>query len=248
MTDNSHSSAVLALLADYLGEQAQFIHHQLGDVAGIAITMRIAGAPLTIGTSSELALDVDLIQYEIGIGPCLFALQNGVVLYVPDLAGDDRWGEYGPRAAARGALSCLSVPVKTDGAITAVLKAYASCLDGLSVEQRTTLVTRAGELAGGIGLALSLSDHAQQLDDRIAAMDHRHLIDLGVGMVMERLRCGPAQAFALLRRQSQQSGRKLYDVARELVAAVSDADDGGSAPFSDRGAAPFSDRGATPVR
>ena len=238
MTDKEHSTAVLALLSDYLGEQAQLTHRQVGEIAGVAITMRIAHAPLTIGTSSELASDVDLIQYEIGIGPCLFTLQTGMTMYVPDLAADDRWGEYGRRAAERGARCCISVPILVREMPTAVLKAYAGEVDGLSPEQQRLMVARGEEMAGGIALALSLSDHALQLDDRIAAMDHRHVIDLAVGMVMEQARCGPTQAFSLLRRQSQHSGLKLYEVAERLVGAVSEGDGVATAHFRARDSSP----------
>jgi GAF domain-containing protein len=238
MTDNQHSTAVLALLGDYLDEQAQITHRQLGEVAGVAITMRIADAPLTIGSSTELALDVDQVQYQIGLGPCLAALETGTAMYVPDLAADGRWGDYGSRAAERGARCCMSVPVLVRGEPTAVVKAYSGEVNGLTREQQDLVTARGEELAGGIAIALSLSDHAQQLDDRIAAMDHRHVIDLAVGMVMAQARCGPTQAFSLLRRQSQRSGVKLHEVAQRLVSAVSDGEGVGSAHFLARGSAP----------
>jgi ANTAR domain/GAF domain len=238
MTANAHSTAVLALLADYLDEQAQLTHRQLGEVAGVAVTMRVASAPLTIGSSTTLALDVDKIQYEVGHGPCLTALDTGRAMYVPDLAVDGRWGEYGPRAAARGVHCCISVPVLVRDKPTAVVKAYTGERDGLTPEQRSLVASRGVELAGGIALALSLCDQAQQLDDRIAAMDHRHVIDLAVGMVMEQARCGPTQAFSLLRRQSQRSGTKLYQVAERLVGAVDDGNGAWSAHFRTRESEP----------
>jgi ANTAR domain/GAF domain len=238
MTDNVHSTAVLALLADYLDGEAQATHRQLGEVAGVAITMRVADAPLTIGSSSELALDVDQVQYQIGVGPCLAALETGTGMHVPDLAADDRWGEYGRRAAERGARCCMSVPIMVLAKPTAVLKAYSGEVNGLTQEQQDLVTARGEELAGGIAIALSLSDHAQQLDDRTAAMDHRHVIDLAVGMVMAQARCGPTQAFSLLRRQSQSSGVKLHEVAQQLVSAVSDGEGVGSAHFLARGSAP----------
>jgi GAF domain-containing protein len=238
MTDNKHSTAVLALLSDYLDEQAHIAHRQIEDVAGVAITMRIADTPLTIGSSTELALDVDQVQYQIGFGPCLATLETGTGMYVPDLAADDRWGEYGPRAAERGARCCVSVPILARGEPTAVLKAYSGEVDGLTPEQQDLVAARGEELAGGIGLALSLTDHAQQLDDRVAAMEHRHVIDLAVGMVMEQVRCGPAQAFSMLRRQSQRSNVKLHDLAQRLINTVSDGEGVGPAPFRARGSTP----------
>jgi hypothetical protein len=131
----------------------------------------------------------------------------------------------------------VSVPILVRGEPTAVLKAYSGEVDGLTREQQDLVAARDEELAGGIALALSLTDHAQQLDDRIAAMEHRHVIDLAVGMVMEQARCGPTQAFTLLRRQSQRANVKLHDIAQRLVYAVSDGE-GVGPPFRIRGSAP----------
>ena len=125
--DSSPSTAeadALPLLTDYLDDVAARMELRLGDVAGVGITLRVDGAPFTAGASSALAREVDLIQYRIGRGPCLDALQHGFGHYVPDLADDSRWGSYGPSAAARGAASCLSVPVLVREQPAAVLKVY----------------------------------------------------------------------------------------------------------------------------
>lgn len=227
----------MALLADFLSEQAHLLHTQLGQVAGVALTMRTDVGPVTIGASSELAHDVDLTQYEVGTGPCLAALETGQSFYVPDLAVDERWGVYGRLAAERGARCCVSVPVLVDGEPAAVAKAYAEEVDGLSPGQQRQVAARAVELSGAVGLARALTEQAQQLDDRIAAMDHRHTIDLAVGVVMGRTGSTADEAFALLRAQSNRANTKLYDVAKQLIG--SGATELGAAPFRQRGAVPL---------
>jgi hypothetical protein len=223
---------VLVLIGDYLDQLAVQAHRGLGDVAGVAVTMADgAGHPLTVGASTDLARAVDRVQYEIGHGPCLHALRGGGGDYVPSLARDDRWGTYGPQAAALGAVSCVSVPVESGSAVLAVFKVYSGVEDGLDEEQRRAAVETAREVAGGIGLALTLVSTTAELSDRVKAMDSRRTIDLALGMLMERTGCTADDAFALLRRYSQTRNLKLRDVAAELIDPTGDRA-GSGAPFA----------------
>jgi GAF domain-containing protein len=214
------SSALVPLLSDYLDHVASRTAVRLGEVAGVAVTLGVAEGPLTVGASNDLAAEVDSIQYEVGVGPCLYALRDGVGMYVPDLANDHRWEDYGPRAAARGAASCVSIPVHLDGRPAAVLKVYASSIDGLSQTQRDQAASVAADVAGGMGLARHLSLQAHTIDDRESAMDTRRVIDLALGVLMERTQCNANQAFALLRQQSQNNNVKLRDVAGQVLRTV----------------------------
>ena len=233
---------VLVLIGDYLDQLADETHHRLGEVAGVAVTMAEPdGQPTTIGASTDLARAVDELQYRMGNGPCLHALRGGGGDYVPSLAADDRWGTYGPQAAALGAACCLSVPVHSQGSVAAVFKVYSGEVDGLSVEQRELGYQAARTAAGGIGLAQLLSAATVELADRANAMDTRRVIDLALGILMERTSCTSDDAFTLLRRYSQTRNVKLRDVAAEVVAAASagkDPGQGGRAPFLARGDTP----------
>lgn len=220
-------------LTSYLNGQALRSHEQLGDVAGVAVTVALGGEPLTIGASTQLARDVDTLQYGIGVGPCMHALTTGEGQYVADLASDQRWGAYGPRAAALGAASCLSLAIDDDGLPVGVFKVYSSRIDGLSDEQRELGQTIALQLAAGMGLAHVLATQAEELDDRTAAMDQRRQIDLAVGVLMERAQSGPEQAFFQLRRRSNDANLKLREAANEILASFPRGDRavGGTAPF-----------------
>jgi GAF domain-containing protein len=231
------ASAMVPLLSDYLGDVASRTADRMGQVAGVAVTLAVADGALTVGASNDLAADVDSIQYDVGVGPCLYALREGIGTYVPDLGNDRRWEDYGPRAAARGAASCVSCPVLVDGRPAAVVKVYASRIDGLSPSQRDLATAVAGEIAGGIGLARQLSIQAHTLDDRESAMNTRRVIDLALGVLMERTQCKADQAFTLLRKQSQTSNVKLRDVARQVLRTVEGAQvTDGMAPFKRPGA------------
>jgi GAF domain-containing protein len=244
------SEEVLDLVSGYLTDVAGRAHHRLGDVVGVALTTAVdGGEPMTTGASTDQAAEIDLVQYAVGLGPCLHALQGGGGTYVPDLADDDRWGEYGQAAAEHGARSCISVPVQDDDArVVGVLKVYASEVDGLDAEQQALAEDVALEMAGGFGLASALVATSYELSDRIEAMDSRRTIDLATGVLMGRLGISAADAFAALRRESQNQNTKLRDVAAKLLSVSSpDSADGSGTSGSQTGEAPFSRRGEAPA-
>lgn len=230
--DGAAAHALIPLLVDYLEDLAERTARRLGDVDGVAVTFGLEPIPVTVGSSSQLALEVDQLQYAIGTGPCLHALRTGEALYVPDLGADERWGEYGPRAAARGAACCLSIPVLHEDRPAAVLKVYDGRVDGLSEAQRELTALTARDVAGGIGLAIHLTRQARELDDRAAAMDRRRQIDLALGMLMERNGSTADAAFDLLRRYSQNYNVRLHDAAAQVVAATDPGGTAVAAPFS----------------
>lgn len=255
----SMSTSVIELLGGYLDDLSLRVERELAAVSsdggdalgGVAVTMTVAEAgSVTAGASTELAREVDALQYRLGQGPCLDALSGRGGRYVPDLGAETIWGDYGPGAAALGARCCLSVPVTVDGVVTAVAKVYATVVDGLSDEQRRIGVDMATEAAGGIGLGRRLATTSVELDDRVSAMDNRHVIDMAVGVLIERMKIGAAEAFELLRRQSQDSNVKVRAVAVQLLAGAESAAgardvNGASAGPSGRGDndAPFRRRG-----
>ncbi|MET0862803.1 MAG: GAF and ANTAR domain-containing protein [Nakamurella sp.] len=229
----SAEAELIPLLTDYLDDLSERTAERVGNNAGVAVTLSVDGAPFTIGASTALARDVDLIQYRIGTGPCLNALHHGVGMYVPDLGSDDRWGEYGPQAAARGAASCVSVPVFVGDRPAAVVKIYSSEIDGLTAEQQAVAIEVGPEVAGGVGLAKHLTRQAQQLDDRIAAMTTRRSIDVAIGVLMQQQQCSANTAFGMLRNTSQTQNKKIRDVAEELISAFPGTG-AGPAPFRER--------------
>jgi len=233
--EGNAAAALVPLLSDYLDDVSTRTAARLGAVAGVAVTLSVDNEPWTVGASNDLAAEVDLIQFEVGVGPCLLALRSGIETYAPDLGADPRWSSYGPRAAAHGAASCISVPVLVDASPVAVVKVYAGEVDGLTVEQQDVARTVALEVAGGIRLAVTLGEQAQLLDDREAAMHTRRAIDLALGVLMQRQQCSAAEAFTLLRTASQHQNVKLREAAQQVLGSVSGATaEDAQAPFRSR--------------
>lgn len=58
----------------------------------------------------------------------------------------------------------------------------------------------------------------ERIQHLLVALERRTVIGQATGIVMERYKLGPEAAFAVLRRVSSQSNRKVIDISEELVA------------------------------
>ena len=97
-----------------------------------SVTLLIRDDPTTtVVSTGQLAVDLDESQYDRGHGPCLHAARTGEFVEVADTRTDDRWPDYMPRAAERGALSSFSVPlaIDVDAQVSGALNIYARQAD-----------------------------------------------------------------------------------------------------------------------
>lgn len=179
------------------------------DHAGITL---VRNRHFAVGPASdELVARGDQLQEELDEGPCLDAIRQGHTIYTADLATDPRWPTWGPRVHAElGAGSLLSKLLYTHERSYGALNMYSDRTDGFTQDD----LIMADTLATHLGVALA---DAEEIEHRGVAMVNRTVIGQAEGILMERLGVLPDQAFAYLRRISQDTNRKLLDVATELV-------------------------------
>jgi AmiR/NasT family two-component response regulator len=60
-------------------------------------------------------------------------------------------------------------------------------------------------------------DDRRLVEQLTVAVEHRTVIGMALGILMERFDLGPDEAFARLRRVSSLQNRKLYNIACEFV-------------------------------
>ncbi len=179
------------------------------DHAGITLVRsgKFSAGPAT----DDLVAHGDRLQAELGEGPCLDAIRQGRTVYTPNLASDPRWPTWGAQIHAElGVGSLLSMLLYTDERSYGALNMYSNRTDGFTQDD----LVIADALA--THLAMALAD-AEEIENRGVAMVNRTVIGQAEGILMERLGVQDDQAFAYLRRISQDTNRKLLDVARELV-------------------------------
>lgn len=180
-----------------------------------SITSYDHGRFRTVAATDELAQRADDIQYALGSGPCLDAIVEDTLYRPRDLRHDDRWPEYGAKVSSElGLLSMLSYRLghEVDDTIDG-LNIYADEVGAF--DERAELVGLM--LATHGALAVALSANQLQVENLQKALTSNREIGVAMGILMARHHVTREQAFGLLRMASQNSNRKLHDVALQVV-------------------------------
>lgn len=179
------------------------------DHASISVLSR-KGRAETVASTGEVASQLDLLQYELGEGPCLAALRGEPFQLVDDMPAEQRWPRYAPKAADSGIRSQLGLQLFNDNRSIGGLNLYSS--DAAAFDSDTRYV--ASLFATHAALAMGQTRQIQELNE---ALDSRKVIGQAIGIVMERFGLNEERAFHFLVRVSRNSNIKLRDVARQLV-------------------------------
>jgi hypothetical protein len=180
------------------------------------VVASLAGRFSTAATTDDVARRADALQYEIGSGPCVDAILDDNVYVTENVARDQRWAQWGLRVSSElGLHSVLAyrLTLLDDSGAIAALNVYSD------------RVAAFDDSAVGTGLVLathgSLLVTAQLARDKAAnllkAMESNREIGVAMGILMQRHRLDREQAFAVLRVASQDSNRKLAEVASEVA-------------------------------
>jgi transcriptional regulator with GAF, ATPase, and Fis domain len=165
---------------------------------------------VSAAATSELARRFDDLQQEAQQGPCLDAMYEQQTVRVDDLTRDERWPELARRAAELGVFSvlCFQLFVHDDdlGALNLTARRPGAFTDESE---------RIGLLFASHA-AIAVAD-ARDLNHITTALGSRDVIGQAKGILMERYKVTADMAFALLAKTSQDTNRKLHDVAEHLA-------------------------------
>ncbi len=213
--------AALSLSQESLGSVLQTVANLTKQVipasVEASVSVLIADRPTTFVYTGQLALDLDESQYGRGHGPCLHAASRGETVEVTDARTETRWADYMQECVQRGALSSLSVPLGSPEQLAAGLNIYArepAAFDDASRAAAARFARFAGTAAANMHAYESARDMADNLQ---AALLSRAVIDQAKGILIERHKLTPDQAFQVLVHASMGTNRKLRDVAEHLV-------------------------------
>ena len=184
-----------------------------------SVLLLVKDKPTTVVSTGQLATDLDETQYDRGHGPCLHAARTGEPTEIPDTRTETRWPDYVGRAAERGNLSSLSIPlmIDEDEQVTGALNIYARKPEAFDEDGRA-VATRFGAYAAVAAGNLYAYQSARNLADNMqAALESRAVIDQAKGVLIERYKLTSDQAFQLLVQASMSTNRKLRDIADDLV-------------------------------
>jgi GAF domain-containing protein len=179
------------------------------DHAGISAG-HAGGLVETMAATDEFVLKLDRLQYELGEGPCLHAIDVGQVVTIEHAQDDPRWPRFMRPAVAMGLRSQLGIRLYADSHTLGALNLYSTSSDtiGPDLEHLAELFAAHAALALG---------RAQREDGLQTALATRQLIGQATGVIMERYHLDERRAFDYLLRVSSHGNVKVRDVARRVV-------------------------------
>jgi GAF domain-containing protein len=204
-------------LAATLEELTRIAVRAVPPTRGASVTTAEQGKPATVAASDDWAKSLDELQYVEHEGPCIDCWRSGIVLRVRDLADDSRWPFYGPRAAALGARSSVSLPLAAEGKIVGALNLYATEPDSFDTQSLAIAELLAAHVAMAMQVAAAFFGQRDLSTQLREAMESRAVIEQAKGILMMQHKVSADAAFELLRGASQQSNTKLRDVAQRVV-------------------------------
>jgi GAF domain-containing protein len=177
---------------------------------------RLTSMPARLWASSDpqLMAVVAEIAGAAGTSPGRVAFQERRAVMAADLSSEQRFSDYAAQMVRRTPIrSVLSFGLTMQDRVLGVLTMYSRSVHAYD----DAAITRASALADHAAIAIEgslVEDRARNLD---VALESNRLIGMATGILVERHKLTPEQAFQLLRTISQHSNRRVLDVAESLV-------------------------------
>ncbi|HXS63396.1 MAG TPA: GAF and ANTAR domain-containing protein [Streptosporangiaceae bacterium] len=192
------------------------------DAAGLLLA-DARGALQLVAASTEQARLAELFQIQNDEGPCLDCYRTGSPVIVGDLATGNaaaQWPRFASAAKKMGFAAVHAIPMRLREEIIGTLNLFGSApnvLDQAVARAATALVDVAT-----IGILQERAAREQELvsGQLQVALNSRVMIEQAKGIIAERLRITPDQAFITLRHYSRNNNLPLTQLARDVISGT----------------------------
>jgi hypothetical protein len=182
---------------------------------GCSLTERAGSGFRTAATANELALNLDLVQYDADEGPCLAAAVTGKVERLDEITPGPPYPAFAAAADRHGVHSSLSIPlaeVDRRAALNFYAVAPGSFTAGGALREAQLLArVVAALLRGGPAPARVSAGDLADAQARRKLLERARAVLAGSGEGTQD------DAFAVLVRRSRDEHRSVYDIAAEVV-------------------------------
>lgn len=200
-----------------LGAVVEIVKRTVPSCNAAGIVLLIEGEPTSVAVTDKLTMEIDLVQYQTGEGPCLAAMTEGDIVRIDILERDSRFTRFAPGALDRGIHSVLSTPLAAHGRSVGALNMYSTRANAF--DHRTEAAVRpiaeyAGEAIGTSPLyAYSLDMVAGLVED----LESQAIIDQATGVLMATQEKNSESALGQLRDLALRSGESMRTVAEWVI-------------------------------
>ena len=199
-------------------EQVVASARTLFDVSGAGLLWLDATGDVRFLTASdERGRALELVQEDLGIGPCVDTLLRDMPVESTDLQGDPRWPEVGERVAPHGIRAVLGIPIHLGGAAVAALNVFRDDAHEWDESETEALGSLAAVIETVLASGLLARRNEQLVGQLQYALDHRVAIERAIGVLMGRHDIDPVEAFNRIRGVARRERRKASDVAADML-------------------------------
>jgi hypothetical protein len=215
-------------VADAAAEQAslpkQICHLCVGTlgITGAGISMvTSAGNRGVVCATDDVSARIEDLQFTLGEGPCVDAVEMGAPVLVPDLTRPDdvaveRWPAFMEAATAAGVRAVFAFPLRIGAINVGALDMYRSGVGEMaSVQLHAALM--AADTAAVALVHLDTARDGTFADDVEARSTYQLQVHQATGVVQVQLGVTTEEAFLMLRARAFALGRPLVDVATDVI-------------------------------
>ena len=192
------------------------------DAAGLLLADS-RGKLQLVAASTEQARVAELFQIQNDEGPCLDSYRTGHPVIVPDIGAADaavRWPRFSAAAREMGFAAVHAIPMRLREQVIGTLNLFSSTPHGLD-----PAVARAAKALVDIATIGILQERATREQGIVSgqlqvALTSRVIIEQAKGILAERLRVTPDEAFIMLRSYSRNNNRPLTQLAGDVISGT----------------------------
>lgn len=184
---------------------------------GAGIVLLVDGEPTSIAVSDRLTIEIDLVQYQTGEGPCLAALHDGDVVRIDILEKDSRFTRFAPGALDRGLQSVLSTPLSANGRRVGALNMYSTKANAFDAQTEAAVRPMAEYAGHAIACSPLYAYSLDMVDGLVENLESRAVIEQATGVLMGSQEQSSGEALAQLRDLAMRSGESMRTVAKWVI-------------------------------
>ncbi len=192
------------------------------DAAGLLLA-DARGALQLVAASTEQARVAELFQIQNDEGPCLDSYRTGQPVIVPDITAGPaaaRWPRFAAAAGEMGFAAVHAIPMRLRDQVIGTLNLFGSARVGLD-----PAVARAAQALVDVATIGILQERATREQELVTgqlqvALNSRVIIEQAKGILAERMRVSPDQAFIVLRTYSRNHNHALTRLATDVISGT----------------------------
>lgn len=192
---------------------------RLLDVASAGLLLADRRSVLhVVAASSEATRSLELFQLQREQGPCLDCFHSGTLVKVPDLSQEaERWPAFVDAAREAGFVSTHALPLRLKDNVLGALGLFGTTVGALNHADLDLGQALAHVATVALVADRAATDHAVVTEQLQGALTSRVRVEQAKGLLAQLGDLEMDQAFAALRRYSQDHNERLSDVAGRVV-------------------------------